>query len=267
MDDFLVLAVLAGVGVAATMGPLGVFVVWRRMAYLGDTLAHSALLGVALGILLDINLMVGIVGVCAAMAIFLVLLRRHHRLADDTLLGILSHSSLALGLIGVSFADSLRVDLVTYLFGDILAVSPADLIWIYAGGAVAIGAVYFLWRPLIAITVNEELARVEGVNVVGTQLALMLMIACVIALAMKVVGILLVTSLLVIPAATARRFARSPEQMAVFAALAGCVAVILGLGGSAAWNLPSGPAVVVAALTLFLGVSLYPSRRLRASAP
>ncbi|MCG8690181.1 MAG: metal ABC transporter permease, partial [Minwuiales bacterium] len=212
---------------------------------------HSALLGVALGFLLGINVSVGIIATCVTLALLLVLLRQRQKLADDTLLGILSHSALSLGLVALAFMETLRVDLIAYLFGDILAVSDQDLAWIYGGGVVAIAALVWLWRPLLSITVHEELARVEGVPVIRTQLCFMLLIAVVIALAMKVVGILLVTSLLIIPAATARRFASTPERMAVLASVTGMLAVALGLGGSLQWDLPSGPAVVVAAALLF----------------
>jgi zinc transport system permease protein len=251
MDEFIILALAAGVGVAVVMGPLGVFVVWRRMAYFGDTLAHSGLLGATFGLALGINVTAGIVAVCGALAILLVFLRRNGRLADDTLLGILSHGSLSLGLIAVALMETVRIDLVSYLFGDVLAVSPGEIVSIYVGGAVALGALILLWRPLVAISVHEELARVEGVKVVRVQLAFMLLIALVIALAMKVVGILLVTSLLIVPAAAARRLARTPEAMAALAAAAGAAAVALGLAGSLAWDLPSGPAIVIAAVALF----------------
>ncbi len=255
MDSFILRAFVAGVGIAACMGPLGAFVVWRRMAYFGDTLAHSALLGVALGFLLGINVSLGIVATCVLLAILLVILRQQRGLADDTLLGILSHSALSLGLVAIAFMETLRVDLVSYLFGDILAVGTTDIYMIYAGGIAAVGLMAVLWRPLLSITVHEDLARVEGVPVLRTQIAFMLLIAVVIALAMKVVGILLVTSLLIIPAAAARQFARTPLQMGLLASLIGCLTVGLGLQSSLLWDLPSGPAIVVAAAALF-GVSL-----------
>jgi len=260
MDEFVVLALVAGIGVAVVMGPLGVFVVWRRMAYFGDALAHSGLLGVALGLVLGINVTAGIVVVCGALAVLLVFLRRGGRLADDTLLGILSHGALSLGLIAVALMESVRVDLISYLFGDVLAVAPVDIAAIYVSGIVALCALAALWRPLVAISVHEELARVEGVPVVRVQLAFMLLIALVIALAMKVVGILLVTSLLIVPAAAARRFARTPEAMAALAAVAGAASVVLGLAGSLAWDLPSGPAIVVAAVALFALGAALPAR-------
>ena len=259
MDDFLVRALAGGFGVAVIAGPLGAFVVWRRMAYFGDTLAHAALLGVALGILLDIDINLGIVAVCAAVAVILVVLQRRQALAGDTLLGILSHGGLALGLIAVAFLESPRVDLMSYLFGDILAVSARDIAWVYGGGAVVAAALAFLWRPLLAATVHEELARVEGVPVTAVRLAFMVLLAIVVALAMKVVGVLLVTSLLIIPAAAARRLAASPEQMAALAAVAGCAAVAGGLWGSFTFDTPSGPSIVVAALVLFVVSALAPA--------
>lgn len=261
MDDFLVRALAGGFGVAVIAGPLGAFVVWRRMAYFGDTLAHAALLGVALGILLDIDINLGIVAVGAAVAVILVALQRRQSLAGDTVLGILSHGGLALGVIAVAFLETPRIDLMSYLFGDILAVSARDIAWVYGGGAAVAAALAFLWRPLLAATVHEELARVEGVPVTAVRLAFMVLLAIVVALAMKVVGVLLVTSLLIIPAAAARRLAASPEQMAALAAVAGCAAVAGGLWGSFTFDTPSGPSIVVAALVLFAVSALAPAAR------
>lgn len=259
MDSFIVRALVAGVGLAVLMGPLGAFVVWRRMAYFGDTLAHSALFGIALGFLIGINVNLAIIAVCAGLAVLLVLLRQRQSLAEDTLLGIMAHSTLSLGLVGIAFLETLRVDLMSYLFGDILAVDTEAIMWIYGGGLVALVALVMLWRPLLSITVHEDLARVEGVPVLRIQIAFMLLIGVVIALAMKVVGILLVTSLLIIPAATARRFARTPEQMAIVASITGALSVLLGIEGSVLWDLPSGPAVVVAAAFLFIVAGFVPN--------
>ena len=251
MDDFLVRAVIGGCAVAVVAAPLGVFVVWRRMAYFGDTLAHAALLGVALGFLLGVDLNAGVVAVGISVALLLALLQRGRQIGSDTLLGILSHGGLAVGLVVLAFLETVRVDLMAYLFGDILAVTGGDIAWVVGGGAAVLAAMAFLWRPLLAITVHEELAAVEGVPVAAVRLGYMMLLAVVVALAMKVVGILLVTSLLVIPPAAARRFARTPEGMAVLAALAGCLAVAGGLWGSFAYDTPSGPSIVVAALALF----------------
>ncbi|MDX9859776.1 MAG: metal ABC transporter permease [Rhodospirillales bacterium] len=253
MDDFALRALAAGCGVALVSGPLGCFVVWRRMAFFGGALSHSALLGVALGFLLGIDLTIGTVAVCVAVALLLILLERSPTLSGDTLLGILAHGALALGLVVLSFLDAVRIDLMGYLFGDILAVTAADIAWIYGAGAVVMAMLALLWKPLLAITVHADLAVVEGVPVTRVRIAFVLLLAVVVALAMKVVGILLVTSLIIIPAAAARRFARTPEQMAGFAAALGCAAVAAGIWGSFAADVPTGPAIVVAACVVFAG--------------
>ncbi|MBT5414414.1 MAG: hypothetical protein HOK81_07420 [Rhodospirillaceae bacterium] len=215
MSDFMLRAALAGIGLALLVGPLGSLVVWRRMAYFGDTLAHSALLGIGLGFLLGVEPSLGILATGLAMALLLTgLERRRAMLSRDTILGILAHGSLSLGLIVIAFQERLRVDLVSYLFGDILAVDATDLAWIYGGGIVVLGVLALIWRPILLATLSPELAQVEGVRVRRIQLVLALLMAGVVALAMKLIGILLVTSLLIVPAAAARQLARTPEQMA-----------------------------------------------------
>jgi len=257
LDDFFSRALVAGVGLALMTGPLGCFIVWRRMAYFGDTMAHSALLGVALAFLFEINLTAGVFLVAAAVSVALLFLQRRGALSADALLGILSHSTLALGLVIVAFMTWVRVDLMGFLFGDILAVSKLDIALIYGGGIFVIAMVAWLWRPLLASTVNDELALAEGMRPEMARFVFMLLMALVIAIAMKIVGILLITSLMIIPAAAARRFASTPEQMAVLASLVGAAAVAGGLFGSLYADTPSGPSIVVAALALFL-LSLLP---------
>jgi len=260
MDDFIVRALIGGIGVALIAAPLGAFVVWRRMSYFGATLSHSALLGVALGFLLGVSLNIAVIVVCIAIALMLGVLQHQRQLASDTLLGILAHSTLAFGLVALTFIEGLRVDLMAYLFGDILAVTTADLVWIYIGGALSLAALVYLWRPLLSMTVHEELARVEGVPVRLIGTLFMLMIALVIAVAMKIVGILLITSLLIIPAATARRLASTPEHMALIAALIGVVSVAGGIYASMLWDTPAGPSIVVMATVLFVLVYALPLR-------
>lgn len=252
IEDFLWRALAAGVGVALVAGPLGCFIVWRRMAYFGDSLAHSALLGVALGLIFGLNLTLGVVVSSITLALLLVLLQRQRRLASDTLLGILSHAGLALSLVALSFFETLRIDLLSYLFGDVLAVTMIDLLWIYGGGLLALAVLAVIWRNLLAATIHEELALAEGVPVVAVRLCFVMLIALVIAIAMKVVGILLITALLIIPAAAARQFARTPEQMALLAAVVGAAAVVLGLMGSMRWDTPAGPSIVTGAVALFV---------------
>lgn len=263
LDDFLVRALVAGIGIAILAGPLGCFVVWRRMAYFGDTMAHSALLGVALSLLMDVSLTAGVFGVAVAAALALVALQTRNALPADTLLGILSHSTLALGIVTVAAVSWIRVDLMSFLFGDILSVSRADIAVIYGAGALLLVVLWLIWRPLLASTLSAELAQAEGLHPQRTRLVFMLLMACVIAVAMKIIGILLITSLLIIPAATARRFAATPEQMAVLASLAGVLSVAGGIYGSVTFDTPSGPSIVVMALLLFLAslVPLGPGRQ------
>jgi len=256
MDEFLVRAFFAGIGVAMVAGPLGSFVVWRRMAFFGDTLAHSALLGIALGLAAGVNLVLGIFAAAILVALALAGVRERGVIASDTVLAILSHGTLALGLAVVVFVGPAAGNLLAWLFGDILAVTAGDLAWIYGTGAVALAVLVVAWRPLLAITVHADLAAVEGVPVRRINLIFMLVMALVVAAAMKVAGILLVAALLVIPAAAARQFARTPEQMAVIAAAIGALAVALGLGGSLGLDTPTGPSIVVAALIVFL-LSLF----------
>ncbi|KPY31522.1 zinc ABC transporter permease subunit ZnuB [Pseudomonas syringae] len=260
MADFLLYALLAGVALAVVAGPLGSFVVWRRMAYFGDTLSHAALLGVALGFLLDISPTIAVTVGCLLLAVLLVTLQQRQPLASDTLLGILAPSTLSLGLVVLSFMHEVRIDLMAYLFGDLLAISPADLGWILGGSTLVLVLIVALWRPLLAMTVHEELARVEGLPVATLRMTLMLLIAVVIAVAMKIVGVLLITSLLIIPAAAAQRHARSPEQMALGASLLGVIAVCAGLSLSWFKDTPAGPSIVVCAAALFL-LSFVLSRR------
>jgi zinc transport system permease protein len=260
MDDFLIYALAAGLALAVVAGPLGSFVVWRRMAYFGDTLSHAALLGVALGLALQVSPTLAVTAGCLLLAVILVTLQQRQPLASDTLLGILAPSTLSLGLVVLSFMRDVRIDLMGYLFGDLLAVSAPDLAWILGGSALVLVLLCALWRPLIAITVHEELARVEGLPVASLRMALMLLIAIVIAVAMKIVGVLLITSLLIIPAAAAQRHARSPEQMALGASLLGVLAVCAGLAMSWFKDTPAGPSIVVCAGALFLCSYALPRR-------
>ncbi len=251
LDDFLTRAALAGVGAAVLAAPLGCFVVWRRMAYFGETVAYSGLLGVALGFLLGIDLTLGVIATAITMALLLTAFQSQRAVPYDTLLGILAHSSLAAGLIAASLTGGARLDLMGYLFGDILAVSKADIAWIWGGAGTVLAALFWLWRPLLAVTVNEELAAAEGVPVRRIETAFILLIAVTVALAMKVIGILLITSLMIFPTAVARPFAKTPEQMAVFAGIAAAVAVLAGLFLSLKLDTAAGPSIVLALAALF----------------
>lgn len=249
IDDFIINALLAGVALALVAGPLGCIVVWRRMAYFGDTLAHSALLGVALAVSVELLPIVGVVFIGVVLAALLFWLEQRRELSADTLLGILSHSALALGLIVFSIIQARvpGIDLMAYLFGDILAVNQTEIVWMYVGTMFILSVFAWLWRALISISVNEDMARIDGINVSMVRFVFMLLLAMVIAAAIKVVGILLVTALLIIPAASARAFSSTPVQMVLLSGLMAVAAVVLGLGASFYQDLPAGPAIVVAA--------------------
>lgn len=259
LDDFFVRALLAGIGVAAVAGPLGCFIVWRRLAYFGDTLSHAALLGVALGLLLEVNITLAVFAVAALVSLLLLALQRRAGLSSDALLGLLAHSSIAIGLVALSFMTWVRVDLMSFLFGDILAVSRTDLVVIYAGGLAVLAVLAWIWRPLFAATVNREIAEAEGQNPRRADVVFMVLMATVIAIALKIVGVLLITAMLIIPAATARRMVYGPEQMAMVAGIAAVASVVSGLFASLQWDTPSGPTIVVAAVCLFMASLLMPA--------
>ena len=252
LDDFFSRALIAGVGVALVAGPLGCYIVWRRLAYFGDTLSHAALLGVALALLFQVNITLSVFLVSVFASLALVLLQRRITLSVDALLGLLAHSALAVGMVALSFMSWVRVDLMGFLFGDILAVTPFDIAVIWGGGLFVLLILVIFWQSLFAATVNLELAQAEGMKPEQANIIFMMLMAAVIAISMKIVGVLLITSMLIFPAAIARRFASGPEQMALIAAIVGIIAVFGGLYGSLQWDTPAGPSIVVAASSFFI---------------
>ena len=255
MDDLILRALTAGCLVALFCGPMGCFVVWRRLAYFGDALSHSALLGVALSLALRLPVTLAVATTSALLALLLLRLRRGNQLADDTLLGILSHGALALGLVTIALFKPSSMNWMGYLFGDIIAINNTDLMLALALALLVIILLGLLWQPMVLISLDRDLAAVEGVPVAKLELLLMLLLALVIAVAIKIVGVLLITAMLIIPAAAARRLSASPGRMALMAAVLGIISVIGGTGGAFQWDLPTGPAIVVAALILFLLVT------------
>ncbi|MAK45384.1 MULTISPECIES: metal ABC transporter permease [Spongiibacter] len=252
MTDILLNALAAGLILALVCGPLGTLVTWQRMAYFGDTLAHSALLGLALGLSWQIRLEWAVLLACTGIAVLLFALQLWRDTALDSLLGILSHTSLALGLVALSFMDGPAFDLNSFLFGDLLAVMPEDLRLLAGIATVVLLLLGCYWRGLVAVIAHAELAAVEGRNVNALRLLLMLLIAATVAVAMKVVGVLLITAMLIIPASAAGRLSRSPEQCAVIAILCGVAAVASGLAAAWTWDSPGGPSVVLCAALIFV---------------
>ena len=261
MIELLLWPWLGSLLLALACGPLGTFMVWRRMAYFGDTLAHGALLGVALGWILQINITLAVVIFSLVLAVILSSLLYQRAIAADTLLGILSHGSLATGLLILSFFNTSGVNLSAMLLGDLLSIGAADLLWMGTMSLLVLGWLWYFWQPLLNHTISPELAHVEGVNIVLMRTLLFTLIALVVAMAIKIVGVLLITSLLIIPAAAARRLSSTPEQMAIFASLLGCFAVTGGIGMSWWLDTPTGPSIVVIASVLFLILHLAPMRK------
>ena len=250
LDDFLFRAALAGIGVALAAAPLGCFVVWRRMAYFGDATSHAALLGVALALSLELPVFGGVLLVSLAMALIVSGLNGRS-ISTDALLGVMAHGALAIGLVAVSLLPNQRVDLSTYLFGEILAVTRADLLIIWGGATVSVVLLIWRWQALLAATLNPDLATASGVNPRREQLILTLALALTVAVALKVVGALLIAAMLIIPAAAARPFSRSPETMAIMAAIIGTVSALGGLAASFIFDTPTGPSIVSTAAILF----------------
>ena len=258
-EDFMIRAVLSGMALAMVSGPVGCFILWKKLAYLGDTLAHSALLGVALAIYLQIEAVFGVFIIAVLISFLLISFRRLTIFSSDSALGILSHSALAMGLIAISLSASGKVHLTSLLFGDILAVTWSD-VWVSIGIAGAISVLLISqWRSLIAHTFSTEIAIVERIGSVGSEVVFMAMCSGLVAIAMKIAGVLLISALLILPAAIARIFARSPEQMAVMSIVFGVGSIICGLAMSLEFDLPSGPSIIAAA-TMFFVLSLLISK-------
>lgn len=250
LDDFLVRAGLAAVGLSLATGPLGSFVVWRRMAYFGDATAHAAVLGVALALATDLPIGLGTLTVALAMAVTVAGLSARGW-AMDTTLGVLAHSALAFGLVAVSFFPTVRTDLSSYLFGDILAVSRAELGLVWLGSLAVLALLAWRWQRLLTATLSEDLAHAAGIDPDRERLVLVIALALVVAVALKIVGALLIAAMLIIPAAAARSFARTPEAMAVAAVIVGAVSGLGGLGLSLWQDTPTGPSIIVVAAALF----------------
>lgn len=254
-EPFFLKALAAGVGLAVVAAPLGCIIVWRRMAYVGETLAQSSLLGVALGLALGIDLTLAVVATAVATAGILIAFGRQKLLALDSVLGLMHHAALALGVVAIAVLKGPSIDLMSYLFGDVFAVTTTDLLWVYIGGAVVLALTMQLWRPLIRLSLHEDLATAEGINPTLPRAIFDMLLAVTIAVAMKIVGILLVMAFLIVPAVAARPLATTPERMAVIAAIIAVVSVFAGLGLSLYTDAPGGPSIVLA-MCAFAVISL-----------
>ena len=260
LNDFFIRALLAGVGIALITGPLGCFVVWRRLSFFAGTLAHSALLGVTMALVFEISIAFSVFLISAVLAIFLLQLQKKTNLPNDALLGLLAHSSLAIGLVIIGFLTTIRFDVMGLLFGDILAVDENDLLFIWVGGAFILLVLKLIWKPLFASTINYELAEAEGMKPDKYNAIFTILMAAIIAISIKIVGLLLITGMLIIPAALARNISNNPIQMVILSTVGGLLSILIGLFSSLEFNTASGPSIIAAALFLFL-VSLIKVRK------
>jgi zinc transport system permease protein len=255
MDDFLWRAMLGAGLLGAACGPVGCFILWKRMAYLGESVAHVGLLGAALGLLIGVAPLLG-VGVLAVVAALLMARAGDGLIPAGTFIGIVGHVGLALGFILLATMETVRADLLGYLFGDVLALSADDLYLIAGASLVVLAATAFIWPPLLRATIGPDIAAAEGHASPLADLAFLVLVAGLVAFGLRVVGALLVVALLIIPPAAARPLARTPEAMALIAAVIGAISAPLGLAGAYLTDAPAGPSIVLAAAALFFAVSL-----------
>ena len=251
-DDFFIRALFVGIGMALVTGPLGCFVVWRRLSFFGDTLAHSALLGITIAYTMEINIALSVFIISSIVALILLKLEKTTSLPTDALLGLLAHSSLAVGLVVIGLIATIRFDLMGLLFGDILAVNVNDIIIVWFGGALILLVLKLIYKPLFASTVNYELAEAEGMKPERVRAIFTLLLAAIIAISIKMVGLLLITGMLILPAAIARNMSSNPKTMVIYSMIAGLLSVLIGLFSSLEINTPSGPSIITSGLILFI---------------
>lgn len=263
LDDFFIRALVAGLAVALVAGPFGCLLAWRRMAFMGETIAHSSLLGVVLGIILGIVPQYSIIIVALVMAVILYMLDQSKGLARDVSLNVIAHGSLGVGLFIISLMPNVSVDLEAYLFGSLLAIDDIDLIIIFVGGSGILAILLYYWRSLVALTISPDLAKAENLVKQDAEFIFTLLVAVLVAITMKITGLLLVSAVLIIPAAAARFIANSPERMAIYASVIGMISVGLGLYISLINDVAGNAAIVVVAIGLFILCFLYSKILLR----
>ena len=251
-ESFILKAMAAGFSFATVAGPMGCFVIWRRLAFFGDTLAHASLCGVALSFFLDLNPLIGVFFVCGIIALLLTQLKSRHDLSSDTALAVISHGSLAVGILSFSLLKNGRFDLSAYLFGDILSVTSQDVALVFLGGLGLLSVLACIWPYLLSITLAEDLAAVEGISVGRIHLIYMILLALFVTFSLKIVGVLLITALLILPASTAQSFAKSPEQMACLSCFIGIAMVASGIFISYFYDVPTTPAIVMMGMMFFV---------------
>lgn len=257
MDNFIIYAIIAAIGISCITGLLGCFVVWKRMAYFGDSLAHSALLGIAIGYLFSININIGILFIAIIFSILLTYLQHKYILSTDTILGILAHGGIAIGMVMLSLSNYPNFDLHQFLFGDILTISLSEIYYIYFSLICIYAIMYFCFDKLLLMTISKDIAQSQGINSFKYQLIFISLMAVTVTVSVKIIGVLLITSMLIIPAAASRNIAESPILMCIFAILIGILSVIGGISFAYHFNTPSGPSIVMISIIIFILLFSY----------
>jgi len=252
LDDFMLRSVIAGLIMVTIAAPMGCLMVWQRLAFLSDTLGHAAVLGVGLGLLLEVTPIFGVLAVALLIVFALNRVNSFNTALSETTLAIISHTGLAGGIILVGLLPSQSVNLEAILFGDLLATTTVDLILLLVTTVLLLLVLRHHWRSFVAVSVSREIAQAEGVEVRKIQLLMYIMIALLVAVMMKVMGVLLIAAMLVIPTTSARLFSRSPEQMVLISGLYGLGALVGGITTSFHLDWQTGPAIVVSATFLLL---------------
>ena len=261
LDDFLVRSILAGLMMVSIAAPMGCLMVWQRLAFLSDTLGHAAVLGVGIGLLLEVNPMFGVLAVVILIVFSLSQVANFNNALSETTLAIISHTGLAGGLILLGALPSNSVSLEAILFGDLLATTRSDLLMILVTTLILLVLLIRHWRPFVALSVSREIAQAEGISVRKEQFLMYMMIALLVAVLMKVMGVLLIAAMLVIPTTSARLLSQNPEQMVWFSAAFGILSLAGGITGSFQFDWQTGPSIVLSA-TIFLVVTLLVTRQI-----
>ena len=257
LDDFLLRALFAGLIMVVIAAPMGCLMVWQRLAFLSDTLGHAAVMGVGLGLMLQIEPLYGVLAVALVIVFSLSRVSHFNNALSETTLAIISHTGLAGGIILVGLLPAPTVNLEAILFGDLLATTRGDLLNRLLTTIVLLVWLLRYWRAFVAVSVSREIAQAEGIEVRRVQALMYVMIALLVAVMMKVLGVLLIAALLVIPTSSARLFSRSPEQMVLISGLYGLAALGGGLTGSFQFDWQTGPAIVISATLLLLLTLAY----------
>lgn len=250
MDLFIIKAFIGGLGISILTSIVGCFVLWKKMAYLGDSLSHSVLLGITLSVIFNIDILLG--SFIFAIIFAFILFSFMDKFDISTILGIIAHSGIAVSVLILSFIKNIRVDLMGYLFGDILTITRTEIYLIFSLIILVSIWLSFNWKKFILTAISNDLAKSEGINTRLLDLQMILLMSLIIVASVKIVGVLLVTAMLLIPAACARNFANTPVQMIFIAIIFGSIFVCLGLFSSLKADTPSGPAIIVIGLLSFL---------------